>query len=107
MEKGADAMRMQLRLLTPTMVGILGIFALHTAAFAGSDTGSDVRGSLGASLTDLAVDDGGGTWFFLLNAAFALAFLIAARMLARRQVTRSRSPRSAYRDVDQMTQPFS
>jgi hypothetical protein len=100
-------MRMQLHTLAPTLVAILGTFLLHSAAFAGSgDAGSDVRGSLGASLPDLSMDDGGGIWFFLLNAAFALAFLIAARMLARRESARRSVPRSALRDIDHVTQPF-
>jgi uncharacterized membrane protein len=100
-------MRMQLRSLALTLVAILGTFALHSAAFAASgDAGSDVRGSLGASLADLSVDDGGGIWFFLLNAAFALAFLIAARMLARREPPRRTNPRSAYRKIEHVTQPF-
>lgn len=101
-------MRMQLRSIAPTMVAILGIFALHAPALAGGgDAGSDVRGSLGASLTDLSVDDGGGSWFFLLNAAFALAFIIAARLLSRQETRRQSSPRSAFRGVEHVTQPFS
>jgi hypothetical protein len=101
-------MRMQPRSVAAKMVAILGIFALHTAAFAGSgDAGSDVRGSLGASLADLSVDDGGGSWIFLLNAGFALAFLIAVRVLARQKTQRGPAARSAYRDIDQATQPFS
>ena len=100
-------MRMQPRSLVPTMVAILGTFALHTAALAGSgDTGSDVRGSLGASLTDLSIADGGGAWLFLLNAAFALAFLIAARLLARQKPLRGTASRGVYRGVEHVTQPF-
>jgi len=74
------------------------------ASAANGDSSSSVRGSLGASLGDLSLDDGGGLWAFVLNAIFALAFIIVARRMVRPEPRQSGSARGTYASANQVTQ---
>jgi hypothetical protein len=87
-------MRIQLRALAPTL---LGTVALHMTAHAGN-------GDPGASLSDLSIDDGGGLLAFGLNAGFALAFIVVARVMARRAPRPSGPTRTTYPTMTHVTQ---
>ena len=69
-------MRLHFHTAVPAAVTLLGLVsALSAPASASeSDPASDVRGSLGVSIGDLAFSHGAGTTVFLLNAGFALVF---------------------------------
>jgi hypothetical protein len=102
--KGVDAMRVKLRSIVVS-IATAGMIALSASGFAADgDSSSSVRGSLGASLGDLSFDDAGGIWAFVLNAVFALAFIIAARRMARPAARQSGSARSTYSSADHVTQ---
>jgi hypothetical protein len=58
--------------------------ALSSFAFAGDvDPASEIRGSLGASITDLGFDSSGGVLLFALNAACVLFFAAIALWVTR------------------------
>jgi hypothetical protein len=97
-------MRVKLRSIV-VGVATAGMVALSASGFAANgDPSSSVRGSLGASLGDLSFDDGGGIWAFVLNAIFALVFIIVARRIARPASRRSGSVRGTYSRADHVTQ---
>ena len=79
-------MRIQLRPRVRTLLGLCALLAFHAPAFA--DVGD-------SAWSDLAPEAGGGVWSFVLNAAFALAFLVAARWLTRNAASRPRAQRRA------------
>ncbi|MEA3173474.1 MAG: hypothetical protein QOF42_885 [Gammaproteobacteria bacterium] len=100
-------MRFQLRSIAPALVGTCGMLMLNVAALAGSgDSASTVRGSLGGSLSDLSLEDGAGIGAFILNASFALAFVVAARMMTRHAWGQSGAKRGPYSNVAHVTQGF-
>ena len=74
-------------------VAAAGGALIDSASAAGTESISSIRGSLGASLTDLSLDNGFGAWTFAINAAFALIFVIVARVLTRRVPGQSGSTR--------------
>jgi hypothetical protein len=74
-------------------VAAAGVALVNSAFAANPDSTSSIRGSLGASLTDLSLDNGFGVWAFAINAAFALIFVIVACALTRRMPSQSGSTR--------------
>jgi hypothetical protein len=100
-------MRVKLRSIVVSVTAA-GMVALSASGFAANgDSRSSVRGSLGASLADLSFDDGGGIWAFVLNAIFALAFILAARRMTRPAARQSGSARGTYSSTDHVTQTLS
>jgi hypothetical protein len=69
-------MRLHFHTAVPAVLTLVGLVsALSAPASASeSDPASEIRGSLGVSLGDLALNHGAGATVFLLNAGFALAF---------------------------------
>ncbi len=59
------------------------------AAAADVDPASAIRGSLGASITDLSLDSSGGTLLFFLNAGCLLFFAAIALMVTRSKARRA------------------
>ena len=79
-------MRLHFHTAVPALVTLVGsVSALFAPASASeADPASEVRGSLGVSLDDLAFGTGAGTTVFLLNAGFVLLFaalcIVAVRL---------------------------
>jgi hypothetical protein len=73
-------MRLHFHTVVPPAVTLVGLAcSLSAPASAGEiDPASDIRGSLGISLSDLAFGNGAGAAVFLLNAAFLVAFAVLA-----------------------------
>jgi hypothetical protein len=95
---------MRVKLFTFLSVSVATVVAAFLAASllsasalaASGDSNFGIRGSLGASLSELSLDTGGGTWAFLLNAAFAVAFLIGAHLMTRDSSQQSGPPRGRF-----------
>jgi hypothetical protein len=69
-------MQARLRSIWSGCVASVGLAALTSAAFA-------ANGDAGTS-TDWPLDAGGGSLAFVLNAGFAVCFIIAAKLITRR-----------------------
>jgi hypothetical protein len=84
-------MRHSFHTVVPSAVTLIGLVSeLCAPASAGEiDPASAVRGSLGASLDELAFGNGAGPSVFLLNAGFALLFGAVALRARRRKSPRS------------------
>jgi hypothetical protein len=76
MQKRSGVMRLQFHTAVPAVFTLVGwVSALSAPASASeADPASAIRGSLGASLDDLAFSHGAGATVFLLNGGFALLF---------------------------------
>jgi hypothetical protein len=91
-----DAMRLKLRSVVAGFA-TLGMVALSASGYAANnDPSSSMRGSLGAPLADLSLDNDFGLWAFVINAIFALACIIAAVVMARHAPRQSGSTRGTY-----------
>ena len=78
-----------MRLINQTMTAAI-LAALSSFASAGDvDPASAIRGSLGASITDLSFDSSGGVLLFVLNAACVLFFAGIALMVTRSKARRA------------------
>jgi hypothetical protein len=100
-------MRQKLLSIMFISVATIGTAAFTASAIAANgDSSSTVRGSLGGSLSDLSLEDGAGIGAFILNASFALAFVIAARMMTRHAWGQSGAKRGPYSNVAHLTQGF-
>jgi hypothetical protein len=86
MHKKEIDMRLHFHTAVPALVTLVGsVSALFAPASASeADPASDLSGSLGVSLDDLAFGTGAGTTVFLLNAGFLLLFaamcIVAVRL---------------------------
>jgi hypothetical protein len=74
-------------------LALLDVALMDSAFAANTDSSASIRGSLGATLTDLSLDNGVGLCAFNLNATFALGFIIVAFVLTRRLPSQSGSSR--------------
>jgi hypothetical protein len=74
-------------------IAATGVVLIDSASAASTEAISSIRGSLGASLMDLSLDDGFGVWTFAINAVCAVIFVIVARVLTRRLPGQSGSTR--------------
>jgi hypothetical protein len=100
-------MRQKLRSIMFISIAAMGMAGSNVSAFAANgDSSSSVRGSLGASLGDLSLDDGGGIWAFFVNAIFALAFVIVALRMVRPAPRQSGSAHGTNASASQATQSF-
>jgi hypothetical protein len=77
-----------------------------SAAAANGDASVGIRGSLGVSLGDLSLDTGGGTWAFVINAGFAVAFCVAACSMARGKSGDSGPPRGKIFSAERLLPSF-
>jgi len=87
-------MRLRFHTAVPAAITLVGwVFALSAPASASEeDPASAVRGSLGLSIEDLALNHGAGASVFLLNAGFALLFAALAIALRRANSRARRIP---------------
>jgi hypothetical protein len=100
-------MRTKLSSMVSVGFAAFSLCAVAASAFAGgNDAASTVRGSLGASLTDLSLADGNGYLAFSVNAVFAVAFAMVALKLARQQPHTTGSIRRTYSSSRTVTENF-
>jgi hypothetical protein len=78
-----------MRLINQTMTTAALAALSSLASAADVDPASAIRGSLGASITDLGFDSSGGVLLFVLNAGCVLFFAAIAVMATRSKARRA------------------
>jgi hypothetical protein len=86
-------MRLHFHTAVPAAITLVGLVSALSAPASASETdpASAIRGSLGASLDDLAFGNGAGATVFFMNAGFALLFA-AVCIAVRRAESRKNRP---------------
>jgi hypothetical protein len=78
-----------MRLINQTLTAAAWASLSSLASAADADPASAIRGSLGASITDLSFDSSSGVLMFALNAACVLFFAAIAVMVTRSKARRA------------------